>query len=132
MIGSRLIIFGGEDRSRYLPNDVHILDLDTMTWVVVEATKASNLLYKQPPIYSQKCSASFSCASFSYVLIGRHLQLLDLIIQLQCMWSLYGLAAVCLKKAEDSSLGTLSLCFFIYTFGSNDEIEFTWCMCIGV
>lgn len=39
LVGSRLIMFGGEDRSRHLLNDVHVLDLDTMTWDVVEATQ---------------------------------------------------------------------------------------------
>ena len=38
LVGSRLIMFGGEDRSRRLLNDVSILDLETMTWDVVEAT----------------------------------------------------------------------------------------------
>lgn len=38
LVGSRLIMFGGEDRSRHLLNDVHVLDLDTMTWDVVQAT----------------------------------------------------------------------------------------------
>ncbi|XP_038711615.1 acyl-CoA-binding domain-containing protein 4-like isoform X2 [Tripterygium wilfordii] len=36
LFGSRLIVFGGEDRSRRLMNDVHVLDLETMTWDVVE------------------------------------------------------------------------------------------------
>lgn len=39
LVGSRLIIFGGEDRSRKLLNDVHVLDLETMTWDAVEATQ---------------------------------------------------------------------------------------------
>lgn len=38
LVGSRLIIFGGEDRSRKLLNDVHVLDLETMTWEAVETT----------------------------------------------------------------------------------------------
>lgn len=38
LVGSRLIIFGGEDRSRKLLNDIHVLDLETMTWDAVEAT----------------------------------------------------------------------------------------------
>ncbi|KAK0592724.1 hypothetical protein LWI29_024252 [Acer saccharum] len=37
LAGSRLIVFGGEDRSRKLLNDVHVLDLETMTWDVIEA-----------------------------------------------------------------------------------------------
>ncbi|KAJ4720691.1 acyl-CoA-binding domain-containing protein 4-like [Melia azedarach] len=39
LVGSRLIIFGGEDRSRKLLNDIHVLDLETMTWDAVEATQ---------------------------------------------------------------------------------------------
>ncbi|GLT66772.1 hypothetical protein SLA2020_391210 [Shorea laevis] len=37
LVGSKLIVFGGEDNNRKLLNDVHILDLDTMTWNAVEA-----------------------------------------------------------------------------------------------
>ncbi|KAK9283103.1 hypothetical protein L1049_011334 [Liquidambar formosana] len=37
LVGSRLIMFGGEDISRRLLNDICILDLETMTWDVVEA-----------------------------------------------------------------------------------------------
>ncbi|PON43636.1 BTB-kelch protein [Parasponia andersonii] len=36
LVGSRLIMFGGEDRSRRLLNDVYVLDLETMTWDVIE------------------------------------------------------------------------------------------------
>lgn len=39
LVGSRLIMFGGEDRHRRLMNDVHILDLETMTWDVVATTQ---------------------------------------------------------------------------------------------
>jgi hypothetical protein len=35
LVGSRLIIFGGEDRNRKLLNNVYALDLETMTWDVV-------------------------------------------------------------------------------------------------
>ena len=35
LVGSRLIIFGGEDRNRRLLNDVCALDLETMTWDAV-------------------------------------------------------------------------------------------------
>ncbi|KAJ0728261.1 putative kelch-type beta propeller [Helianthus annuus] len=34
--GSKLIMFGGEDKRRHLMNDVHVLDLETMTWNVAE------------------------------------------------------------------------------------------------
>ncbi|KAJ0101737.1 hypothetical protein Patl1_05999 [Pistacia atlantica] len=39
LVGSRLVIFGGEDRSRKLLNDVHVLDLEAMTWDTVETTQ---------------------------------------------------------------------------------------------
>lgn len=32
LVGSNLVIFGGEDGKRTLLNDLHILDLETMTW----------------------------------------------------------------------------------------------------
>ncbi|GMP68543.1 hypothetical protein CsSME_00028131 [Camellia sinensis var. sinensis] len=38
LVGSRLIMFGGEDRQRRLLNDVHVLDLETMVWDVLETT----------------------------------------------------------------------------------------------
>ncbi|XP_010558261.1 PREDICTED: acyl-CoA-binding domain-containing protein 4 isoform X2 [Tarenaya hassleriana] len=36
LVGSRVFVFGGEDRNRKLLNDLHVLDLETMTWDVVE------------------------------------------------------------------------------------------------
>lgn len=39
LVGSKLILFGGEDNNRLLLNDVHILDLDTMTWHAAETTQ---------------------------------------------------------------------------------------------
>uniref|UniRef100_UPI003C2C8598 acyl-CoA-binding domain-containing protein 4 isoform X1 n=1 Tax=Typha angustifolia TaxID=59011 RepID=UPI003C2C8598 len=41
LVGSQLVMFGGEDNSRNLLNDLHILDLKTMTWEVVETKKAA-------------------------------------------------------------------------------------------
>lgn len=38
LVGSRLIIFGGEDSSRRLLNDLYALDLEKMTWDVLETT----------------------------------------------------------------------------------------------
>lgn len=38
LVGSSLIMFGGEDRKRRLLNDVNVLDLETMTWDVLETT----------------------------------------------------------------------------------------------
>ncbi|XP_042015300.1 acyl-CoA-binding domain-containing protein 6-like [Salvia splendens] len=37
--GSKIIMFGGEDRHRRLLNDVHVLDLETKTWSAVETTQ---------------------------------------------------------------------------------------------
>ncbi|XP_027161185.1 acyl-CoA-binding domain-containing protein 4 [Coffea eugenioides] len=39
LVGSKLVMFGGEDRNRRLLNDVRILDLETMTWSSVETTQ---------------------------------------------------------------------------------------------
>ncbi|KAL8159903.1 hypothetical protein V2J09_001440 [Rumex salicifolius] len=39
LVGSKLIMFGGEDIKRRLLNDVYILDLDSMTWDEVETTQ---------------------------------------------------------------------------------------------
>ncbi|KAL6130317.1 hypothetical protein ACLB2K_068698 [Fragaria x ananassa] len=39
LVGSRLIMFGGEDRSRKLLNDVNVLDLETMTWDVMDTSQ---------------------------------------------------------------------------------------------
>lgn len=37
LVGTSLVIFGGEDAKRSLLNDLHILDLETMTWDEVDA-----------------------------------------------------------------------------------------------
>ncbi|CAI9091209.1 OLC1v1026171C1 [Oldenlandia corymbosa var. corymbosa] len=39
LVGSKLLMFGGEDRQRRLLNDVQILDLETMTWSSFETTQ---------------------------------------------------------------------------------------------
>ncbi|AED90740.1 putative galactose oxidase/kelch, beta-propeller, kelch-type beta propeller [Arabidopsis thaliana] len=36
LVGSRVLVFGGEDKNRRLLNDLHVLHLETMTWDVVE------------------------------------------------------------------------------------------------
>ena len=36
LVGSNLVMFGGEDSKRRLLNDLNILDLDTMTWDAIE------------------------------------------------------------------------------------------------
>ncbi|KAL5069288.1 hypothetical protein RYX36_020175 [Vicia faba] len=36
LVGSRVILFGGEDMSRKLLNDVHVLDLESMTWDIIK------------------------------------------------------------------------------------------------
>ncbi|KAL8090335.1 hypothetical protein AgCh_039707 [Apium graveolens] len=41
LVGSKLIMFGGEDKSRRLLNDVHVLDLETMSWSDLETTQTS-------------------------------------------------------------------------------------------
>ncbi|CAL5209047.1 unnamed protein product [Lathyrus oleraceus] len=39
LVGSRVILFGGEDRSRKLLNDVHVLDLESMTWDILKTSQ---------------------------------------------------------------------------------------------
>ncbi|GAB4836388.1 hypothetical protein Ancab_001299 [Ancistrocladus abbreviatus] len=39
VVGSKLIMLGGEDINRRLLNDIHVLDLDSMTWNEVETTQ---------------------------------------------------------------------------------------------
>lgn len=36
LVGSKLIMFGGEDKQRRLLNDVYVLDLETMIWNAAE------------------------------------------------------------------------------------------------
>ncbi|CAH8299717.1 unnamed protein product [Eruca vesicaria subsp. sativa] len=36
-VGNKLVIFGGQDANKSLLNDLHILDLDTMTWDEIDA-----------------------------------------------------------------------------------------------
>lgn len=37
LVGSNLVIFGGQDAKRTLLNDLHILDLESMTWDEIDA-----------------------------------------------------------------------------------------------
>ncbi|CAK9313398.1 unnamed protein product [Citrullus colocynthis] len=40
LFGSKIIMFGGEDSNRRLLNDIHVLDLETLTWDEVEAKQS--------------------------------------------------------------------------------------------
>ena len=37
LFGTSLVIFGGQDAKRTLLNDLHILDLETLTWDEIDA-----------------------------------------------------------------------------------------------
>ena len=37
LVGTSLVIFGGQDAKRSLLNDLHLLDLETMTWDEIDA-----------------------------------------------------------------------------------------------
>lgn len=37
LVGTSLVMFGGEDAKRSLLNDLHILDLETLTWDEIDA-----------------------------------------------------------------------------------------------
>ncbi|KAL2324959.1 hypothetical protein Fmac_024017 [Flemingia macrophylla] len=39
LVGSKVILFGGEDMNRKLLNDVHVLDLESMTWEMIKTTQ---------------------------------------------------------------------------------------------
>ncbi|CAM8961045.1 unnamed protein product [Rhodiola kirilowii] len=39
LVGSKIIMFGGEDFSRQIMNDIHVLDLETMIWSIVDTTQ---------------------------------------------------------------------------------------------
>ncbi|KAI4352662.1 hypothetical protein L6164_006890 [Bauhinia variegata] len=39
LVGSRVIVFGGEDINKKLLNDVYILDLESMTWDAIKTTQ---------------------------------------------------------------------------------------------
>lgn len=38
LVGETLVVFGGEGHGRSLLNDLHILDLESMTWDEFETT----------------------------------------------------------------------------------------------
>ncbi|KAG8098885.1 hypothetical protein GUJ93_ZPchr0013g34706 [Zizania palustris] len=78
LVGTTLVLFGGEDAKRCLLNDLHILDLETMTWDDVDAIGT-------PP--SPRSDHAAACHADRYLLIfggGSHatcfndLHLLDL------------------------------------------------------
>uniref|UniRef100_A0A0D9ZFF6 ACB domain-containing protein n=1 Tax=Oryza glumipatula TaxID=40148 RepID=A0A0D9ZFF6_9ORYZ len=59
LVGTTLVLFGGEDAKRCLLNDLHILDLETMTWDDVDAIGT-------PPPRSDHAAA---CHADRYLLI---------------------------------------------------------------
>lgn len=59
LFGSKLIMFGGEDGNRRLLNDVHVLDLETMTWSAVETTYVIYSNHGTLNTYSWKSSYYF-------------------------------------------------------------------------
>ncbi|CAN6297326.1 unnamed protein product [Urochloa humidicola] len=60
LVGTTLVLFGGEDAKRCLLNDLHILDLETMTWDDVDAVGTP------PPPRSDHAAA---CHADRYLLI---------------------------------------------------------------
>ncbi|KAL6842059.1 hypothetical protein ACP4OV_028038 [Aristida adscensionis] len=60
LIGETLVVFGGEDHGRSLLNDLHILDLETMTWDEFETIGT-------PP--SPRSEHAASCYAERYLLI---------------------------------------------------------------
>ncbi|ONM11177.1 Acyl-CoA binding protein [Zea mays] len=60
LVGTTLVLFGGEDAKRCLLNDLHILDLETMTWDDVDAIG-------NPP--SPRSDHAAACHADRYLLI---------------------------------------------------------------
>uniref|UniRef100_A0A0D9W134 ACB domain-containing protein n=1 Tax=Leersia perrieri TaxID=77586 RepID=A0A0D9W134_9ORYZ len=60
LVGTTLVVFGGEDAKRCLLNDLHILDLETMTWDDVDAIGT-------PP--SPRSDHAAACHADRYLLI---------------------------------------------------------------
>ncbi|KAJ0980678.1 hypothetical protein J5N97_008933 [Dioscorea zingiberensis] len=60
LVGTTLVIFGGEDAKRNLLNDLHILDLETMTWDEIDAIGT-------PP--SPRSGHAAACHADRYLLI---------------------------------------------------------------
>ncbi|XP_010931615.1 acyl-CoA-binding domain-containing protein 6 [Elaeis guineensis] len=60
LVGNTLVMFGGEDAKRSLLNDLHILDLETMTWDEIDAIGT-------PP--SPRSDHSAACHAERYLLI---------------------------------------------------------------
>ncbi|KAL8460315.1 hypothetical protein ACS0TY_031239 [Phlomoides rotata] len=72
LFGSKVIMFGGKDWSGRLLNDVHVLDLETMTWIAVETTYVIYSYYYIFAVLSVQClkdrSTSINSGSESFSL----------------------------------------------------------------
>ncbi|KAL6534894.1 acyl-CoA-binding domain-containing protein 4 [Orobanche gracilis] len=51
LVGTTLVIFGGQDANRSLLNDLHILDLESMTWDEMDTCRQCKRVVQVPPIY---------------------------------------------------------------------------------
>ncbi|KAG4919426.1 hypothetical protein JHK85_057707 [Glycine max] len=74
LFGSRVILFGGEEMSRKLLNDVHVLDLESMTWEMIKTTV-------RPPItqvYTRK--EKKNCRDLRHVCIDGGLEIVGIIL----------------------------------------------------
>jgi hypothetical protein len=45
LVGSTLVMFGGEDSKRHLMDDLHILDLESLTWEAMKQGTLPQLLH---------------------------------------------------------------------------------------
>ncbi len=43
LVGSTLVMFGGEDSQRHLMDDLNILDLESLTWEAIETRSTSTV-----------------------------------------------------------------------------------------
>ncbi|KAL6959321.1 hypothetical protein U1Q18_039469 [Sarracenia purpurea var. burkii] len=59
LVGSSLVIFGGQDANRSLLNDLHILDLESMTWDEIDTVSKFFISRQQVLVVSSSRSDSF-------------------------------------------------------------------------
>ncbi|WOK92780.1 acyl-CoA-binding domain-containing protein 4 [Canna indica] len=79
LVGLKLFVFGGEGRKRQLLNDLHVLDLTTMTWNEVEVKNASPAprFDHTAAVYAEQYLLVFGGSSYSTCFNDLHL--LDLL-----------------------------------------------------
>ncbi|VAH97443.1 unnamed protein product [Triticum turgidum subsp. durum] len=70
LVGTTLVVFGGEDAKRCLLNDLHILDLETMTWDDVDAMMEWSRPKQQGPIPSPRAGHAGATVGENWYIVG--------------------------------------------------------------